>query len=185
MELTREYYLPKGARKITCKRSRAVAYVYANTSGQPCAIAFHGRAQKPDWRFRFRTEAERARRIAEHFDCWARNAERKAQERADRKAAKRGVEVGHILVSSWGNEQTNVDFYKVTKLIGSTMVEIVEIGQMMAQADTSMSEHVVPNPDAVLGAPMRKRCVKGVVSIESYTSARIWDGRPVYQSHYH
>ena len=78
-----------------------------------------------------------------------------------------------------------MDFYKVTKLIGSTMVEIVEIGQMMAQADTSMSEHVVPNPDAVLGAPMRKRCVKGVVSIESYTSARIWDGRPVYQSHYH
>ena len=35
--------------------------------------------------------------------------------------------VGDIYYSSWGYDQTNIEFYMVTKLVGATMIEVEEL----------------------------------------------------------
>jgi len=56
------------------------------------------------------------------------------------------VEIGHILSASWGYDQTNIDYYKVVRKTAA-MVEVVAIGQFFVEADSSMSEYVMPNPE--------------------------------------
>ena len=56
------------------------------------------------------------------------------------------VEIGHILSASWGYDQTNIDYYKVIRKTAA-MVELRAIGQKFVEADSSMSEYVMPDPD--------------------------------------
>jgi hypothetical protein len=56
------------------------------------------------------------------------------------------VEIGHILVSSWGYDQTNIDYYKVIRKTAA-MVELRAIGQKYVESASSMSEYVMPDPD--------------------------------------
>lgn len=102
---------------------------------------------------------------------------------------KTGLEVGDVLVSSWGYEQTNVDFYKV---IGPAAVghfaTLVKVGQQYVSGD-HWAGTVVAVPDQVIGAPFRKK-VKGggysgpAVKIASYAHAVPWDGKPQTQTGY-
>ena len=39
----------------------------------------------------------------------------------------KNVKIGDIFYSSWGYDQTNIDYYMVTKIIGKTFVEIQKI----------------------------------------------------------
>lgn len=58
-------------------------------------------------------------------------------------------EIGDILYSSWGYEQTNVNFYQVTKKVGLKMVELREIHNKSTDIGGyhSMVQHVVPDTD--------------------------------------
>jgi hypothetical protein len=56
------------------------------------------------------------------------------------------VEIGHILSASWGYDQTNIDYYKVIRKTAA-MVEVQAIGQFYVEAQSSMSEYVMPNPE--------------------------------------
>lgn len=53
-----------------------------------------------------------------------------------------GVEVGQLFSSSWGYDQTNVDFFQVIELIGKTKVRVVEVNPQVIASDSvsSMSE---------------------------------------------
>jgi hypothetical protein len=184
--------VPRGAMKVQDKASSAVAYLYER-DGRLYAVAFHGKAGKADWHFRFKTAEQRAAKIGEHFANVRASDKRKADEAAERKASAakgQGLEVGHILVCSWGYEQTNIDFYQVTALIGKTMLELRKIGSCDASraGGPSMTGHVVPNPDVFTGEPLRRkvrRYGKSVsVSITDYSSAELWDGRPRWYSTY-
>ncbi len=91
--------------------------------------------------------------------------------------------VGDVLVTSWGYDQTNVDFYLVTAVSGSA-VTIVQIGARRI-GGTTYSDHMVAAPERVIGKPMRKRVQKGYrgkysVKIESYAIAYPWDGEPCH-----
>lgn len=175
--LSRAFYVPAGAAKITHKATGSEAYLYM-VDGKPCAALFLGKAQKPKWRYRFRSEAERAARIEKDLANFAANR----QAAADRRAASRRphkLEVGHILVASWGYEQTNVDFYQVTRVIGAHTVEIREIEGNVTRGDGGWSGQVIPAIDAFTGEPMIKRVIDGdTVKIESFAYARLWDGLP-------
>ena len=56
------------------------------------------------------------------------------------------VEIGHILVNSWGYDQTNIDYYKVIRKTAA-MVELRAIGQKYVESASDMSEYVMPDPD--------------------------------------
>ena len=94
--------------------------------------------------------------------------------------------VGDILSSSWGYDQTNVDFYKVKKVMAKS-VAIVQIGT----SETSvgyLTGKAIPF-GAEQGEVMTKRfrlTDDGYgVRIASYASAYLWDGKPKYCSHTH
>ena len=56
------------------------------------------------------------------------------------------VEIGQIVYSSWGYDQTNIDFYKVIRKTAA-MVELQAIGQKYLESTSSMSEYVIADPE--------------------------------------
>ena len=190
MQLTREFYIPAGAVKVAHKASSAVAYVYTSTSGKPCAMVFHGKAQKPAWRYYFKDAKTREQRIGEFFQSVEGWEARKAAEAAARKAKLAGghkLQVGHILRSSWGYEQTNICFYQVTNLIGRRMVELRPIGQVRDDGQHYMTGTCTPRADHFTGEAFRRMVnIDGAgVKIESYEYASLWDGKVEHWTAYH
>lgn len=182
---TRDTFIPKGARKVADKLSDAVAYLYTNGRGLPGAVLFAGKAMKPTKHFYFRDEARREKCVREFFDGRrARLAAKTARKAEARKPSK--LQLGHVLVNSWGYEQTNIDWYQVTRVISPTMVEIRPIASNTIEETAWAQGNCVPRVDAFTGEPMRKRVVDGdSVKIESYAWARLWDGRPRAWTAYH
>jgi hypothetical protein len=93
------------------------------------------------------------------------------------------LKVGDILVSSWGYDQTNVDFYQVVAVSPKGGVTIREIGKEFAGETGGPSEKVVAVPNSFTGPPMKKRPTPyGSVKISSYARAFKWDGKPAHQT---
>lgn len=100
---------------------------------------------------------------------------------------------GAILYSSWGYEQTNVDFYRIEKRAGAWLtLQQIEAAEASDGAD-SMTGKVVPaDPPRPKGEPIRRKILGDpvssssgcVVKIESYAFAYLWDGQPKRVSHY-
>lgn len=166
----REFYIPKSAVKVSDKASSAVAYVY-EAAGAVYAVAFHGKAEKPDWHFRFKSPEARAKRIVDHFVGVQARDKMMADRSTARKSEGHGLAVGDILRSSWGYDQTNVDFYEVTAIVGKRMVEIRPIAQETVESTVHLTGKCVPVPGQYTGKVMRKAARNGGVRITSYAWA--------------
>lgn len=112
--------------------------------------------------------------------------------------------VGDILCSSWGYDQTNIDFYKVVKVsdfyvwIQKVNSEITEITgwahQNVIPTDSSTYETRVNSWDEpaeyeTRTYPIKRHKIqegyssgKYGVSLNSYASAYLWNGKPQGQS---
>ena len=169
LSFPRESYYPKGATIIRDKSSTAVIAAY-ETAGKLFACMFHGKANKPDSHYRYKSAESRATAIQGHLDNIRAREALMVTRRTERKQADRGVNVGDVLLCSWGYDQTNIDYYEVTALIGSRMVEIREIG--CETIDTAwMQGKSVPAKGQYIGKPMRKVAKNGSVRITSYSTA--------------
>lgn len=182
MALQREFYIPRESQGRTNIESTQVAdaviYTYVTTSGQLGAMAFHGKAAKPDWHYSFRNEESRQRKIAEYIDGRKERAKMMDDIKAKR-TAPHTLKVGDILVSSWGYDQTNIDYYQVVRVVGAHSVEIRQLVNKSHGEDGFMTGLVSPVRDHFKDEPMLKRCDAGnSVRIESYASASMWDGKP-------
>jgi hypothetical protein len=97
------------------------------------------------------------------------------------------MEAGTILKSSWGYDQTNIDFFKVVKVVNG-WATVRPIGQKIVERTGWASETVVPNEE-VMGAAFRRKVKnygsEDYVGIHSFSAASVWDGQPEYQSHTH
>lgn len=89
---------------------------------------------------------------------------------------------GDILVSSWGWEQTNVDFYEVVKATAKT-VTVRELEQLRIDSG-NMTGYVMPIKGRYKGEEMRRKVHSGkpyneedFIMIESYEYARPWNGK--------
>jgi hypothetical protein len=182
----RAHFIPKKARKIAHKGSSAVVYAYeAERAGKVAylLLGFAGRRQKPDFHYRYPSAAAREAKAKAYFESVA------ASEAIvkDRKAKPHELAVGDVLRSSWGYDQTNIDFYEVVGLIGKSMVEIREIGGA-GYEDGFMSGQVVPLKGDFRGEPMRKRAEGNSVKVRSWgvwaykMEPKIVGGVPVYES---
>lgn len=108
--------------------------------------------------------------------------------------SKYGIKVGDILEDSWGYEQTNVEFYKVTKIVSPCKIEIVELGHTQLDAVSSMSCHVVPDVNREIGERIIKTVAQDSwekqdgryhIKISSCISLTPWNGQPAYCSWYY
>lgn len=184
--LPRESYIPKTYEaKIQPKGLDAVIYFTRNDRGV-FAMGFAGKRSKPDFNYRFRSEERRA----EYVEQWVKDrrevAQIKAARKAERTAFQHTLKVGDILRSSWGYDQTNIDFYQVVELRGKTSVVIREIGQKHVEATGPDSWTTMPNAGAFRGEPMVKRVQQGnSVRIASYANAYPWNGKAAHASSGH
>lgn len=181
--LKREFYIPKDAVQMDLGDDHdAVVYGYLNNDA-PCAIAFHGKAQKPSWHYQFKNTEQRDRQIQELVDGRRAHAERKAQHAADKKKP-HGLEVGNILVDSWGYDQTNVNFYEVVAVKGAT-IKIQPVYAATVESKQGYS-HVAPVPGETYGQIRTKRPTRfgDTVSVKmnSFSYAYLWDGQPKHET---
>jgi hypothetical protein len=119
---------------------------------------------------------------------------------AERKEARKAqpdqmdsVKLGDIFHWSWGYDQTNCDFFQVTKKIGKSTVELTAIGakSIDKQGYSSMSTHLVAMKDNFLTGQWAKVLTKRVRFSNGvpYVSMCFgwcdkWDGKPEYNSWY-
>jgi len=97
------------------------------------------------------------------------------------------LQKGDILYSSWGYGQTNINFYKVKRLVGKTMVEVVRVESEEATEQPYHYEiRLCPLP--FIERPNTfKRKIRGndrpYISVSDYETATIWDGKPKSATH--
>lgn len=107
--------------------------------------------------------------------------DRKEQNKALRNKGS-DLKVGDVLFSSWGCDQTNVDFYQVTETIGKRTVVIQPIKGSIVDSN-GHTDFVSAVKDSFIEKPMKKLVKDGnTVRLNSYSSAWIWDGRPRSQT---
>ena len=148
------------------------------------AIAWSGKKNKYDWYYKFRDKKQMDKYISDYF-CKVEmankhKAEQKLNKEKDKAEFFESIKVGDIFVDSWGYDQTNVDFYLVTKKLKAS-IKIVKIGSKVV-ATSIGSEMVVPVPDAVIGEEKTKIPQDGYIKTSSYSLARLWDGKPMHET---
>lgn len=121
-------------------------------------------------------------------DRWVANTEARAAEKAKAREEARnfqhGLEVGDILSASWGYNQTNVNFYEVTRVAGKATVEVREV-QSKVVRESGHAIYVVPIKGKWKrgSSTMKKRVsTRGSVKINSSIYASEWDGKPMYET---
>jgi len=183
--VTRAFFIPKDAEKIEDLESGAVAYLSVHRNGN-WAMGFGGKRQRPDFNYTFPTEEYARKYIQKYFDGQRASVKAKAERRAEQKAFKTTLKVGSILYTSWGYDQTNIDWYQVieVKPSGKTVV-IREIGYDKVETTGWMCGYCTPKKNAFKGEPMTKRVREGdALTMTSYSSAFPWDGKKKYWSSY-
>lgn len=180
---TRESFIPKGAIKISDKQSSAVAYL-TERNGVLYAIAFAGKADKPSWHYRFRNAQGRERCIVQHFERVRRHEQSRLDAAAKRKTFVHNVKAGDIYRTSWGYDQTNVEFFQIVEIKGKYAI-LREIA--VASRDDGMgSERCVAQSGAFLeptykgddrGVPIRRLIQDGSIKIDDVRRAWPWGHR--------
>jgi len=141
------------------------------------AIAFAGKASKPLWHYWFRTAEQRQREIDDAVAGRRATLKLKSERVEERRSYRHDYKPGDVLVSSWGYDQTNVNFYQVLEVRGALVVlrEVVQAG--------AGPTAVLPRHDTFCGPEIkRKPGVGGYVRIDNVQTAHKWDGRPEYQT---
>jgi len=176
MMMPRESYCPKdaNAKPVACEGTDASVFTYEKAD-KFYAIAFHGKATKPDWHYSFRKEEVRAECIAKFIASRKAHAEYMAKRKAE-KEKPHTLKVGQILCCTWGYDQTNVDYYEVTRVPGPMSVEIRQIAAESGPEVGFMTAYCKAAPGKFIGEPMIKRANStNSVRIASYASAYVWD----------
>lgn len=176
-------YIPKHTMAV--KRPGIDAIVYIDLPNLT-ATAYVGTAARHTWCFRFRNQAQMEAKIKNLFD----NLQASAEYKANRQATQRrphSLKVGDILSTCWGYEQTNREFFQVTKIVSASMVELREIARSTDYDGQYMSGTCKGIKDCFLDkAPtLRKRATAdNRVRIDDVRGASLWDGSPLSYSTY-
>jgi hypothetical protein len=109
--------------------------------------------------------------------------------------------VGDILYSSWGYDQTNIEFFKVVK-VSDYSVWIQQVGSQITEITGWAHEKVIPTDSSEYQVriwekpgeyetktyPIKRHKIQSWsegygVNLNSFSSAWIWDGKPKSASH--
>ena len=161
MKKTREMFVAAANLSLVRALCGGKIEVYAS---EDCTIVagFVGKRAKPSMYYRFST----VEKAAEYADKWVDEESKKIK----KVEAANSLVVGDVLVSSWGWEQTNIDFYEVVKVSGS-FVTVREIKCNVVSRNAN-GGNVVPVPGEFIGDPIRRKVVSGWIPINSYAGAK-------------
>lgn len=98
------------------------------------------------------------------------------------------LELGAILVSSWGYDQTNVDFYVVVEMTAK-MVKLLPMLKKscrnQAEGFSTMAGETRATKSIEFRAEVVKRKISNWIKVTECSHARLWDGKKQYESWYH
>lgn len=132
----------------------------------------------------YSTPAAREDRVQNLVKAVRSTAERKAADARARAEYVHDYKVGDLLVSSWGYDQTNVDFYEVVALKGAKNVVLRTVAHDSKETGF-MSGTCTPRKGVFTGEAFTARVsVGGRATVRRGGSAGRWDGRECYWSSY-
>jgi hypothetical protein len=158
---------------------------------------FVGKKSKPSFYFRYKSKDLLDDAILRHSlrlsEAFAKKDEAKAKRKAADESflAKDHFEIGDIIVNSWGYEQTNIEFYKVISMTAKR-IKVQELKKIYTETQF-MSGHSIPTEDFKPNGDIYNCTIRSggynnsarIVAPKSFYSFSKWDGRPMYESHYH
>ena len=181
MAIKKERYIPAGYVPLVIDNpADVVVYTNNGADGKWSAICFAGKAVNATWYYLFKNEEAMLATVAKTVNNRIARAAEVAKYKAER-LAPTSLKEGDILYSSWGYDQTNVDFYKVKQVLGNNKVKIVQMNSKIVNQSLA-TDYVAPNVE--IGDEMIK-VVNGKwnsVKITSYANAYLWDGQPKYET---
>ena len=178
----RSSYIPDNAVLVDAEGSDAEIYYYTDRNNKPSMVAFAGRQQKPSQHFYYKSEDIREFRKNQFIESRRINAINKKR-RAEENKRPHSFEVGTILSSSWGYDQTNVDFYQVVNIVSKRTIEMRAIAQEK-KCDAIDSGTTIPMKDKFIGDVTRHLVTQDYIRLSSYSGASLWSGNPMYWSSY-
>jgi len=188
--LTRGMYVAKFTdieHELFATESGIVAYKF-ESNGNPALMLFVGKSNKPLIHCRFHSVESRELKI----NSVIQNVENDSKRKAIRKSVSEQpstLVVGDILYTSWGYDQTNVEFFQVVKTSGKRTVELMRINASTLEANYDYSDALMPVKDSFITEGFQSqengtyRVKNGkYVSFNSYKNGWLWDGKPKYQT---
>lgn len=95
------------------------------------------------------------------------------------------LEIGAILVASWGYDQTNVDFYVVVEMTAKT-VKLLPMYKYTRQSEghCSMAGTTRATKDINFRSEVLKRKAASWIKVTDCSRAHLWNGKKQYESWY-
>lgn len=185
----RDFYKPRNGKLVREEPGVIEAYYSdsLNAKYPYHLVVFGGKRSKPDLNYIYKTEKEREDALEKHHLNLVRRLADNIARKEARKAEKHSLKVGDILSESWGYDQTNYDFYQVTRVVSDKSVEIRHINSKRVEGGHFTEELLVPNKDDFggwgegdrSGKPFVKRASSdNYVKISSFSCASPWSGKP-------
>lgn len=170
----RAFVIPFDATAYAVNADYAVYFFQTTVRGNeyPGAVVFRSKSLKACIREYYPCGAERRQ---ERIDSWISGLEKEKAEKARRRKDRNqphSLKVGDVLRSSWGYDQTNIDYYEVVGLNGRTMVTLRGIAAK-SQGYAWMQGESVPAPGQYIGVPSRHKVdgSNNMVRLSSFASA--------------
>lgn len=178
--MARKAFIRPGWVKVQPKGIDAEFYLY-EAAGKFYAVCFIGSAGRPAWHYSFKKLASRDGYISRQIESLKSSAKYKAERKASASQPCK-IEVGSILVTSWGYDQTNREFFKVIDKKGKQTLIVQEVEQISANTgnEPAMTGKSLPGEAFTKNSkPYTIRVSHGNhVKIEGHY-ASVWDGLPV------
>ncbi len=153
-------------------------------------IAYSGKRSKPDEYFYYPNPAQREKAIADYLERLKRHEEWKQKVKENRVLKTNPVKVGDIFYTSWGYDQTNVEFFQVLEVKGQFAI-IREIYCSYEQTGWLCgNKKAVKDNFIEKSEPLRKKILTSdggktaYFNISDCRTAWQWDGREKYSSSY-
>lgn len=148
--------------------------IYTEPAGEKVfAKIYVGKAGKAEGSYCFLSQERLDSYIIDRFLTRQKMLAEKQQRKIER-SKPTGVKVGDVFEASWGYEQTNIDYYQVTRLVGRQSVEVRGIRQLSIETG-DMRGKCAPAIGDFKGEPMIKRLQNNsgtaTIKIASYAQA--------------
>ncbi len=145
LQLDRTFYIPKDA-TILKETPDAIIYGYPIVTGKVGGLAFRGRAQKPAWHYTFKTTEDRQA----YIDRWLKSIDQHNQFKQERKEAMQkdislaSVKPGEYFYTSWGYDQTNIDYIVVASVSPSGKTAYCKMADATQLGESGQQDVLMP-----------------------------------------
>lgn len=126
------------------------------------------------WRY-FNTEEERNIFVEKYKEITLKDFEKQDERKNELKSMTNHAKVGDIVICNWGYEQTNIDFFQITRLTNKGVYYKQIASEFTDRNDgSSMSGYVKPIKDKFLDKPERFAICRSIddnysISVGKYT----------------